>query len=106
MNAPNYILFTLFIIFLFQGAFAGICVGVTGGVIRMILDAAYPEPPCYEEDNRPTIIRKVHYMYAAMILFFVTMITAIFISILTPPDPEYRVSMYFLFGFGFPTNSL
>ncbi|XP_014671306.1 PREDICTED: sodium/myo-inositol cotransporter-like [Priapulus caudatus] len=73
-----------------KGAFIGVCVGVAGGVTRMILEFIYPAPPCYEEDNRPAIVRKIHYMYVAMILFFVTLVVTVVVSILTKPEPEYR----------------
>lgn len=61
----------------------------------MILDFIYPSPPCYEDDVRPDIITKVHYMYFAMILFWSTAITSAGVSLMTLPPEQFRVSQKF-----------
>ncbi|XP_021933380.1 sodium/glucose cotransporter 5-like isoform X3 [Zootermopsis nevadensis] len=74
-----------------QGAFWGLVIGLFIGFTRMALDFSFPEPRCYEEDTRPLIISKVHYMYFAMLLFWTTLLLVIAISLFTKPTPEYRL---------------
>ena len=62
------------------------------GAIRMILDFTHLQPRCGEEDTRPSIIAKVHYMYFALILFWITVITIVVISLFTEPMKEGNVS--------------
>ena len=59
-------------------------VGFIVGAIRMILDFTHLEPRCGEEDTRPGIIAKVHYMYFALILFWITVFTIVVISFVQP----------------------
>lgn len=67
-------------------------VGFIVGAIRMILDFTHLEPRCGEPDTRPSIIAKVHYMYFALILFWITFITIVVISLFTEPEKEGNVS--------------
>ena len=67
-------------------------VGFIVGAIRMILDFTHLEPRCGEEDTRPSIIAKVHYMYFALILFWITVITIVVICLFTEPMKEGNVS--------------
>lgn len=67
-------------------------VGFIVGAIRMILDFTHLEPRCGEEDTRPSIIAKVHYMYFALILFWITVITIVVVSLFTKPMKEGNVS--------------
>ena len=62
------------------------------GAIRMILDFTHLEPRCGEEDTRPSIIAKVHYMYFALILFWITVITIVVVSLFTKPMEGANVS--------------
>ena len=66
-------------------------VGFIVGAIRMILDFTHLEPRCGEEDTRPSIIAKVHYMYFALILFWITVITIVVISLFTKPMKDANV---------------
>ncbi|XP_014675524.1 PREDICTED: sodium/glucose cotransporter 4-like, partial [Priapulus caudatus] len=56
------------------------------------MDFYYHEPTCVEEwtdgDPRPAFVKNVHYMYFALILFWLTIITAVIISLMTAPLPE------------------
>lgn len=65
--------------------------GFVVGAIRMILDFTHLEPRCGEEDTRPSIITKVHYMYFALILFWITVITIVVISLFTKPMKDGNV---------------
>ena len=63
--------------------------GFLAGITRMILDFSYPAPSCNEEDTRPAIIKDVHFFYVALILFVLTAIVCVIVSLLTePPDDE------------------
>ena len=65
--------------------------GFVVGVIRMILDFTYRAPPCWGVDRRPAITAKVHYMYFALILFWITVIVNVVISLLTAPPKDEMV---------------
>ena len=66
--------------------------GMVIGVVRMIVDFCYPEPVCGTEDNRPAFVTKFHYMYFAMMLFWLSAIVMIIVSLLTKAPNEDRVS--------------
>lgn len=65
--------------------------GMVVGVVRMILDFVYPEVGCGEEDTRPLLVAKIHYMYFATILFWLTIIVMIIVSLITEAPPEHQV---------------
>ena len=77
---------------LFQGAFYGLMAGLLMGSVRMILEFIYSEPACGEPDMRPVLLSKVHYMYFAAILFFLTIVVMVVVSLLTAPPAEHMVS--------------
>ncbi|XP_053549478.1 sodium/glucose cotransporter 4 [Bombina bombina] len=70
-----------------QGAFWGLVIGLVVGLVRMIMDFVYQAPNCGEEDTRPSILKDVHYLYFALILFGLTTVICIVISLFTPPIP-------------------
>ncbi|TSN76552.1 Sodium/glucose cotransporter 4 [Bagarius yarrelli] len=55
-----------------QGAFWGLMVGLLVGLVRMMMEFIYGTPFCGKEDLRPTILKDVHYLYFALILFSLT----------------------------------
>ncbi|KAL3866751.1 hypothetical protein ACJMK2_044027 [Sinanodonta woodiana] len=67
------------------GAFWGMMIGLLVGLIRMGLDFGYGSPSCGEEDFRPTIISKVHFLHFTIILFVVSLLATIIISLCTNP---------------------
>ena len=73
-------------------------VGFTVGITRMILDFSYPSPSCVDasSDTRPPIIKKLlfHYFYVALLLFALTAIVCVVVSLLTEPLDEELVSLY------------
>ncbi|RWS08778.1 Sodium/myo-inositol cotransporter-like protein [Dinothrombium tinctorium] len=73
------------------GAFWSLVIGLLAGVIRMILDVIYKQPPCGEDDLRPFLIRKIHYMYFAIVLVCLSSLTAVIVSLLTEPTEKFRV---------------
>ncbi|XP_068221656.1 sodium/myo-inositol cotransporter-like isoform X2 [Palaemon carinicauda] len=73
------------------GAFWGLMSGFTVGITRMAFDFYYGEPHCYEEDNRPFFIRKIHFMYFATLLFWITVIVAVVVTLLTKPLEKWML---------------
>ncbi|XP_072115994.1 sodium/myo-inositol cotransporter-like [Mobula birostris] len=71
-----------------QGAFCGGLVASILGISRLILAFVYHVPECDQSDTRPSFIRNIHYMYLAAALFWITIITAVIVSLLTPPPPR------------------
>lgn len=72
-----------------KGAFWGLVVGLLVGCIRMLLDFIYPAPLCYEEDDRPEVLKHVHYLYFSMLLSFITLVVVVAVSLATEePKPE------------------
>ncbi|XP_058387852.1 solute carrier family 5 member 4 isoform X2 [Diceros bicornis minor] len=74
-----------------EGAFWGLIVGLVLGLIRMIAEFVYGTASCLAATNCPDIICGVHYLYFAMILFFVSMLVALGISLLTKPIPDVHL---------------
>ncbi|KAG8189137.1 hypothetical protein JTE90_018431 [Oedothorax gibbosus] len=74
-----------------QGCFWAMVVGFIVGVCRMVLDFMYRGPDCGEPDLRPSLVRDVHYMYFAFILFLLTVVTAVVVSCVTPAPEPYRL---------------
>nr|KAF6356034.1 solute carrier family 5 member 11 [Myotis myotis] len=75
-----------------KGAFAGLIVGLLLGLIRLILDFIYTQPQCHQPDERPAVVKDVHYLYFSTILSAVTLVTMSAVSWLTEPPPTERVS--------------
>ncbi|XP_031168325.1 sodium/myo-inositol cotransporter 2 isoform X1 [Sander lucioperca] len=72
-----------------KGAFWGLAVGLLVGCIRMMLDFIYPAPLCYEVDDRPGVLKYVHYLYFSMLLSFITLVVVVVVSLATEePKPE------------------
>ncbi|XP_028267993.1 sodium/myo-inositol cotransporter 2 [Parambassis ranga] len=72
-----------------KGAFWGLIIGLVVGCIRMILDFIYPAPLCFEDDDRPAVLKNVHYLYFSMLLSFITLVVVVVVSLATQkPKPE------------------
>ncbi|XP_053325141.1 sodium/glucose cotransporter 4 [Spea bombifrons] len=71
-----------------SGAFWGLVIGLVVGLIRMIMDFVYQTPTCGQEDTRPSVLKDVHYLYFALLLFGLTSVVCIVISLFTPAIPE------------------
>uniref|UniRef100_A0A673GUR4 Sodium/glucose cotransporter 1 n=1 Tax=Sinocyclocheilus rhinocerous TaxID=307959 RepID=A0A673GUR4_9TELE len=67
------------------GAFYGLCIGLLVGLVRMITEFAYGTGSCVSPSNCPTIICGVHYLYFALILFGLSCILILSISLMTKP---------------------
>lgn len=70
--------------------------GLVVGLIRFVWEYAYSVPPCGEEadDNRPPVIKDVHYLHFGCILFALCIIVTVIISLLTKPIDDIHVSLF------------
>lgn len=70
-----------------SGAFWGLMSGLVIGLIRFALEFIYTVPSCSSqlEDPRPLILSKVHYLHFGIILFIISGIVTIVVSLLTEP---------------------
>ncbi|CAF3095003.1 unnamed protein product, partial [Rotaria sp. Silwood2] len=72
-----------------EGAFWALICGLVIGLIRFIWEFSYSVPPCLlsTTDQRPEAI-KFHYLFFAILLFALTCLVTITISLLSRPIPE------------------
>uniref|UniRef100_A0A8C3VTD9 Sodium/myo-inositol cotransporter 2 n=1 Tax=Catagonus wagneri TaxID=51154 RepID=A0A8C3VTD9_9CETA len=75
-----------------KGAFSGLILGLLLGLIRLVLDFVYGQPRCDQPDERPAVVRDIHYLYFSMILSSVTLVTACTVSCCTAPPSKETVS--------------
>ncbi|XP_077352713.1 sodium/glucose cotransporter 1 [Festucalex cinctus] len=68
-----------------SGAFYGLVIGLLIGLSRMIAEFAYGTGSCVEPSNCPTVICGVHYLYFGIILFVVSCIVILGVSLMTKP---------------------
>lgn len=74
------------------GAFWAMMIGFALGILRMSMSFMYKEPSCGQHlDERPWILKRVHYMYYAFFLFVTSMASAMLISHFTKPPAPFRV---------------
>nr|XP_020763015.1 sodium/glucose cotransporter 1-like isoform X3 [Odocoileus virginianus texanus] len=71
-----------------QGAFWGLASGLVIGSCRMVSEFAYGPWTCSVNRKCPQIICGVHYLYFAMILFAISLVTVLGISMFTVPIPD------------------
>ncbi len=80
------------------GAFWGGMIGFALGALRLVLAFVYREPHCDQPDERPSFIKDVHFMYVAAILFWVSALVAIVVSLCTPPPGKEQIRTTTLWG--------
>lgn len=82
-----------------QGAFWGLIAGLVVGVTRFIMDYMYTVPLCGSDqpDPRPLILSKVHYLHFGLILFTVSLLVTIGVSLMTKPIDKEHVSLSLTF---------
>uniref|UniRef100_A0A8C2WYF8 Sodium/glucose cotransporter 1 n=2 Tax=Cyclopterus lumpus TaxID=8103 RepID=A0A8C2WYF8_CYCLU len=68
-----------------SGAFYGLAIGLLIGLSRMIAEFAFGTGSCISPSNCPTIICGVHYLYFSIILFVVSCIIILGVSLVTKP---------------------
>lgn len=81
-----------------KGAFWGGITGFTLGTVRLILAFIYRKPRCDQPDDRPAFIVKVHYMYFAACLFWLSGAVAVIVSLCTAPPEEEQVRTTTIWG--------
>nr|XP_033819039.1 sodium/glucose cotransporter 5 isoform X2 [Geotrypetes seraphini] len=74
-----------------HGAFWGLMVGLVVGLGRMILEFVYPIPRCGVYDERPSVLKDVHYLHFAIILCALTVGVVVGISLLTEPPLQSQI---------------
>ncbi|XP_032396153.1 sodium/glucose cotransporter 1 [Etheostoma spectabile] len=67
------------------GAFYGLTIGLLIGLSRMIAEFAYGTGSCVNPSSCPTIICGVHYLYFSIILFVISCIIIVGVSLMTKP---------------------
>lgn len=80
------------------GAFWGGMVGFALGASRLGLSFVYREPHCDQADERPFYIKDVNFMYVAAILFWVSGLVAVIVSLCTPPPKKEQIRNTTLWG--------
>ncbi|KAM9328450.1 sodium/myo-inositol cotransporter-like [Pholidichthys leucotaenia] len=80
------------------GAFWGGIVGFVLGTVHLILAFIYREPQCDKPDERPSFIKNVHFMYVAAILFWLSALVAVIMSLCTAPPKEGQIRTTTLWG--------
>lgn len=65
--------------------------GLAVGLVRMVMDFLYGTPACGQSDPRPALLRDVHYLYFALILFTLTSLVITVVSLSTPAIPGQHV---------------
>uniref|UniRef100_A0A8C8S2M6 Sodium/mannose cotransporter SLC5A10 n=1 Tax=Pelusios castaneus TaxID=367368 RepID=A0A8C8S2M6_9SAUR len=74
-----------------QGAFCGLMLGLAIGLARLGLEFAYPSPRCGVPDERPFLVRNVHYLHFAIVLCALTAVAVVGISLLGSPPAESQI---------------
>ncbi|XP_038821192.1 sodium/glucose cotransporter 1-like isoform X2 [Salvelinus namaycush] len=68
-----------------SGVFYGLMIGLAIGLSRMIAEFAYGTGSCVTPTNCPEIICGVHYLYFSIILFCISCLVILTISLMTKP---------------------
>lgn len=81
-----------------KGAFWGGMTGFILGTLRLILAFTYRQPRCDQPDDRPAFLVKVHYMYFAAGLFWLSGLVAVVVSLCTSPPNDEQVHTTTIWG--------
>ncbi|KAL2100452.1 hypothetical protein ACEWY4_004846 [Coilia grayii] len=73
------------------GAFYGLMLGLGVGLSRMIAEFVYGTGSCASPSNCPTVICGVHYLYFSIILFTLSCLFVLCISLMTKPIPDQNL---------------
>ncbi|KAM9125805.1 sodium/mannose cotransporter SLC5A10 [Pangshura tecta] len=74
-----------------QGAFWGLMLGLALGLARMGLEFAYPSPRCGVPDERPSLVKDIHYLHFAILLCALTAGAVVAISLVSRPPAESQI---------------
>jgi Na+/proline symporter len=76
------------------GAFWGLMVGLVVGLIRFGMEFSYNKPYCgdFESEKPPawwyTLVDDIHYLHFGLLLWLISGVVSISVSLMTPPPPE------------------
>jgi len=76
------------------GAFWGLMVGLVVGLIRFGLEFSYNKPSCGDFDSEKppawwySLVDNIHYLHFGLLLWFISGVVTISVSLMTPPPPE------------------
>ena len=79
------------------GAFWGLMLGFAVGILRFGLEFGYFKPSCGSglKDERPDFVKHfvddIHYLHYGALLFLITGLTTVIISLMTEPIPEEKL---------------
>ncbi|XP_035628062.1 sodium/glucose cotransporter 1-like isoform X1 [Oncorhynchus keta] len=73
------------------GVFYGLMIGLAIGLSRMIAEFAYGTGSCVAPTNCPEIICGVHYLYFSIILFCISCLVILTISLMTKPIEDIHL---------------
>lgn len=76
-----------------QGAFWGLLIGHLVGLTRMVLDFVYPSPGCGKEDDRPGVVKYIHFTYFSAILLVLAAVIILLVSFITEAQDRRKVSL-------------
>ncbi|CAF0890909.1 unnamed protein product [Adineta steineri] len=90
-----------------EGAFWGLISGLFIGIFRFIWEYSYTAMPCQLEhlDKRPSIVR-FNFLYFSVLLFIISGIVTIVVSLLTKPIPEKYISRLTIFDLDNPEKAI
>ncbi|CAF3936237.1 unnamed protein product [Rotaria magnacalcarata] len=90
-----------------EGAFWGLISGLFIGIFRFIWEYSYTAMPCQFEhlDKRPSVVR-FNFLYFSVLLFIISGIVTIVVSLLTKPIPEKYISGLTIFDLDNPEKAI
>ena len=59
----------------------------------MVLDFVYPSPGCGKDDNRPSIVKDIHFTYFSAILLVLAALVILLVSLITKRPDKRKVSV-------------
>ncbi|KAK7095161.1 hypothetical protein V1264_006606 [Littorina saxatilis] len=73
-----------------KGAFVSLLIGMAIGLVRFAVQYSYTVPDCgsNEPDPTPAIVKDVHYLYFSALLFVITIVIALVVTLVTKPIDE------------------
>ncbi|KAL3880040.1 hypothetical protein ACJMK2_032312 [Sinanodonta woodiana] len=76
-----------------SGAFWGLMAGLATGLSRMVVDFMFPAPVCgsNDPDNRPAVLKEVHFLHFAIIISGVCALVTTVVSLFTKSRPPEKI---------------
>lgn len=77
---------------LWQGAFWGLILGTSIGIFRLVAEFSYGHTTCEGGRKCPLFICSLHYLYFGFLVFLITLLVVLAISLATKPIADKHVS--------------